>query len=241
MKPIYLLSYLLCFLSIRSFGQSMPIDSTLKDDAFAHTISGLYTAISSHSRIYNGPDYAFYNPYFMDAKNIFSQGSLLYDGVFYDKVPMLYDLHKDLVVVQLYNNFLKYTLIADKVQWFNLLAHHFVYINADTLDKSTLKTGFYDQLYKGKIEILVRREKSIQTATKEFGRGMEDYFEEATNFFLKRGNTYYKVNGQGAFINALKDRQKEIKQYLKSNKIKFSADPESAMVKIAAYYDHLTN
>jgi len=39
----------------------------------------------------------------------------------------------------------------------------------------------------------------------------------------------------------LKDKKKELKQYLKDNKAKLGDNDELAMAALAAYYDHLTN
>ena len=122
-------------------------------------------------------------------------------------------------------------------------ASHYIYIdllidniNADTVNvnNSGITSGYYDVIYNGKSGVLVKIYKEIQSA------GVETYFNPKRDFFIRKNNAYYSVSGQGDLIAALKDRKKELQQYIKTNKIKFHRDPEEAMVKIASYYDQLS-
>ena len=228
-----------------SIAQAAHIDSSQNNPVNALT-AYFNTALGEESPLYNGPEYYFYSPvikgnaYVFDA-NAFNPGSVFYDGIKYSSVPMLYDIYKDEVVVLLYNNFSKFTLVKPRVQWFNLLDHHFVNVNADTLGiNSPLKSGYYDELYKGKLQVLVRREKSQQNNSNGMGI-LETYFSATRDIFLRKNNAYYPVGSAGTLLNILKDRKKELQQYIKTNGIKFRSDPEQAMVRIASYYDHLTN
>ena len=71
--------------------------------------------------------------------------------------------------------------------------------------------------------------------------GPESYFDPAIDYYIRKNNTYYSVSSQGSMLTILKDKKKELQQYIRANQIKFRKDPEEAMVKIASYYDHLTN
>lgn len=224
-------------------------DSSSQKNAFNHAISLFYASTGNQSSIYNGPEYYFYDPlikgnaYFLDI-NAFTEGSVNYDGIWYSGVQMLYDLNKDEVVVLLYNHFSKFSLINEKVKRFDFLGHHFKNIIADTImsnyNKSDLKSGFYDELYNGKTEILAKRVKNIQVNSGGLS-GIENYFSTVTEYYLKKGPSYYHFSGKSSFLDVLKDKKKELQQYIKSDGINFRAEPEDAMVKIAAYYDHLTN
>jgi hypothetical protein len=227
-----------------SLAQTIPGDSTQKE-AFNNAVTLFNASIGEESGLYNGPEYYFYDPtikgnaYFMDI-NAFTPGSVYYDRAIYKNVPMLYDLYSDQVAVLLYNHFSKFSLLKERVKSFDFLDHHFVNINADTVNgKSDIKSGFYDELYLGKSEVLVKRSKSIQTNTGGT-LGAERYFSPSKDFYFRRNNVYYSISGQGSLLNVLKDKKKELQQYIKANQIKFRSNPEEAMVKIATYYDHLT-
>jgi hypothetical protein len=248
-KCVYLfllIAFILEAASKKSFAQAAPKDSSSQQYAFNSAVSHFNNSLGDESRLYNGPEYSFYDPtitgnaYFMDVK-AFTQGAVFYDGALFTGVPMLYDLYDDKVVVLHYNNFSKFTLLTEKVASFDFLNHHFININADSISNNTagLKSGYYDQLYNGKTKVLVKRSKSIQ----RISGGTSDYekfFDPAKDFYIKKNKTYYSVSSQGSLLNVFKDRKKDLEQYMKSNQMKYRTDPEQTMVKVAAYYDHLS-
>jgi hypothetical protein len=248
-KCLYLFS-ILCLVGVvtpkKSLAQAARGDSSSQQNAFNNALNFLYTSIGEQSPLYNGPEYSFYDPlikgtaYFLDV-NAFTPGSVYYDRTFYTGVPMLYDLFSDKVVVLLYNHFSKYSLVKEKVQSFDFLDHHFVNINADTLGINTvIKSGFYDELYRGKSQVLVKRSKNIQSTTGG-QTGPESYFNASKDYYVRKNNTYYSITGRGSLMDVFKDKKKELQQYIRANQIKYRKDPEEAMVKIASYYDHLIN
>jgi len=217
------------------------IDST----GLNHVIANYNTAIGQQSYLYNGPEYEFYDPlikgnaYVFDIK-AFSPGIVSYNGEVYNNVPMLYDINKDIVVILLYNHFTKISLLSTWIPEFWLLNHHFVRINSDSTGRAALATGFYDQLYRGQnTQILVRREKSIQTATGS--NSVETFFREAKSYYVKKGGSYLSFSGKGGLLDIFKDKKKELRQYIKTNNIDFRENFEQAITNVATYYDHLTN
>ncbi|MDB5136146.1 MAG: hypothetical protein JWP37_2749 [Mucilaginibacter sp.] len=241
----------LCFLSTicigKSFGQEAQNDSTYLKNMLAQTVSNFNKSIGQQSRLYNGAEYQLYDRtikgtalFPLDAET-WELGQVNYDGIFYKDVPMMYDIYKDVVVVLLYNKFSMYTLLDERVHDFNLSGHHFVRVEADSLNsRSGIGTGFYDELYGGKIEVLAKRTKTIQNST-NVTANLETYFIEKNDYYLRKGNAYYSVGSQSSFLNVLKDKKKILQQYIKDNNIKFRKDPEGAMANIAAYYDTLPN
>ena len=237
----------ICFTNTNLIAQVTPGDSSSQQNAFNNAVSLFKSSVGEGSALYNGPEYYSYdaliksNAYFMDV-NGFTPGSVYYNGAFYTGVPMLYDLYTDDVVVLLYNHFSKFYLVKEKVANFNLLGHHFINVSADyPQQEQVIKPGFYDELYKGKLEILVKWAKSIQERNSG-PAGIESYFTAPTKtYFLRKGNIYYSINSQGSLFNVLKDKKKELQQFIKSGQIRYRNDPEDAMVKIASYYDSISN
>ncbi len=244
-KP-FLCFFIACtVLSSRAFGQTVTDDSTMQKIAIGHIVEAYNTSIGQQSRLFNGAEYDFYDPYikgnayFMDY-NAFKQGTVYYDGIYYSKVPMMYDINRDLVVALLYNGFSKYALISSRVQSFDLLDHHFVYAVADSLNTgSSVSTGFFEEIYGGNLQVLIKWSKSIQSTSTQ--STLETFFSTASKkTYLKKGNNYYSVGSEGSFLKVLKDKKKELQQYIKANKIRFKDNPEKAMYLIAAQYDQLT-
>lgn len=244
---------ILCFLSIffigRSFGQTTSNDSTYLNSTISRTTQDFYNNIGQASRLYNGHEYL---PYDRQIKNTalfpygvhsWETGQVTYDGILYKNVPMMYDIYKDEVVILLYNKFSMCALLSNRVRDFSFANHHFVRVDADSIHNSNadMVTGFYDQLYGGKTEVLARRKKTIQNSSNAIA-APEIYFISKDEYYIKKGNVYYKVsNTRHSVLNLLKDKKSILQKYLKDNDIQYNDNPEENMAKLTAYYDSLTN
>jgi len=227
-------------------GQQSSGDSTVVQASLAQVTSNFYIALGQQSRLFSGKEYQAYDRnikgtalYPLDAQSL-EAGTVKYDGFTYTGVPMMYDIYQDELVALLYNHFSLYCLNKERVSEFSFAGHHFVRLNTDTIlnDKSGLTTGFYEQLYSGKTEVLARHIKTIQHST-SMESAVETFFLESHDYFLKKGNTWYKVDSQGAFYSVLKDKKQVLQKYLRDNNITFRETPELAMAMLAAYYDRL--
>ncbi|MDN3550522.1 hypothetical protein [Mucilaginibacter aquaedulcis] len=228
-----------------AWGQTEYGDTSTQQIALNHIKDVYNTAIGEQSRLYNGPEYDVYNPVikgnanFLD-KDDFVSGSVIYDGIFYKDVPIIYDINRNLVVARLYNKFSKYILLSERLQSFDILNHHFIHVRVDSLNTNAgINDGFYDQVYKSGLEVLAKRSKSILSTSGTIT--LETYFSATSHsFYLKKDNNYYGIGSQNALLNILKDKKKELLQYIKANKIKFKKTPEDAIVAIATRYDELS-
>lgn len=194
------------------------------------------------SRLKNGreyipnPDYIKGTPYF--ESKTWAIGSIHYDGGLFENISMLYDMHKDEVVVldfSLPNNL---SLVRQKVKQFDIYNHVFVYVFPDALNNNIIE-GFYDQLYAGKISILVKRRKNIVASSSNMD--LDSKFVQSDTYFLNKEGVLYPIKSQSSILKLLKAKKSEIVQNLKRNDINFRENPEKAMIKIAAYYDQITN
>ncbi|PWK70849.1 hypothetical protein LX99_04557 [Mucilaginibacter oryzae] len=211
-----------------------------------HVIAGYYTAIGKQSHLYNGPEYEFYPPYikgnaYVFDVSAFGPGRVKYDRTDYSNVPMLYDLNKDALVILLYNNFTKISLLSERVTDFSLLGHYFVRIKADSLaGAKKVPTGFYDQLFAGRhVTLFAKRSKSIQTTTGN--TSLETFFAATEDYYLKRGDEYFRFSGKSSLLSLFKDRKKELNRFIKTNHIDYRNNPETSMIAIVKHYDELEN
>jgi hypothetical protein len=221
----------------------------LRPDAINKVKAVFNKAIGQQSALYNGPQYLFYNrqqfsgsAYFQE--NTTSLGNVNYDGVEFKNVQLVYDLYKDELITLLYDNNSNFCLLKEDVKNFDLLGHHFVNINADTLTSNTsIKSGYYDELYHGRAQVLARVSKQVQVATSSVGtpEAYSFFTQAAQAFFIRKDNIYYPVDGEGALLKVLKDQKAQLLKYIKTNKIKFNKDRGQAMSSLAAYYDSLSN
>ncbi|MBD1395233.1 hypothetical protein [Mucilaginibacter glaciei] len=226
-------------------GQNLQADTDQRQVVFDNTISTYLTAAAGDdARLYSGAEYRFYdanikgNAYYANVSD-FAPGNIEYDGFTYKSVPVLYDVYKDLVVMQLPHKSAGVSLVSKRVQSFDWVGHHFVYVDTDTLAKGKgINAGFYDELYNGKCQILARHSKSIVNLS-DSNPSVQAYFSVKKEIFIKKGGTYTNVNSQGDLLEVFKDKKKELMQYISNNQIKFKGDPEQAILKITAYYESL--
>lgn len=196
--------------------------------------------IEKQSRLYNGIEHQGYSfkikghAYFIQKE--LTKGTIVYDGLEFANVPMIYDLLKDQVVIQHHNGFSKLGLVSEKVNEFTLLNHHYIRITVDSTSNSPLITGFYDEVYKGNLNVLVKRAKWIEEIVKD---ELEREFISLDLFFIQKAGVYYPIRNYKGLIAVLRDRSKEVKQYLRKNRIKYRKGAENAIVKAVVYYDLL--
>jgi len=233
---VYIL--LICGLSQHVTAQNAD-DTTLHENAL-NAIAVYYQNLGEESPLYNGSEYIEYaytlqegHPFFQVVN--FINGNVNVDGMIFHDVPMLYDIVKDQLIIQDFQKVYKINLPADRVRQFFLLGHLFVHLNAS----DQVKTGFYDQLYKGKISLFAKREKKI--LEKYSNIQISKVVISQNVYYIKKDGVYYTIKNKSSLFSALKSKKKEVQQYLKANDIKFKREPERAMIMAVKYYDQLTN
>jgi hypothetical protein len=248
MSKTYILSLFFCasgiFFSQNIFAQTQK-DSTSNKALFNGVEDKFYEDIGPQSHLFSGINFESYSPltkgnaFFLDNAD-WNTGTIVYDGFRYKNVPLLYDVYADEVITKAYHSALRIQLIKTRVQSFDLLGHHVIFIQKDASNPTSPKTGFYDELYGGKIQVLAKRSKSIQRTIS--ASDIDSYFSPAIDYYLYKDGTYYSISNQGSFLKVLKDKKGAVQQYLRANNLRFKKQQkEEAMAKAAAYYDQITN
>jgi hypothetical protein len=242
----YLIKTVISFCALLCFGicyGQSNADNLQNRPVLTTTINNYNVAIGQQSLVYNGVGYALIrkmkgNPHFMDTTAT-TNGSVVYYGETYPNIPLLYDINRDLLVSVWVDGTSLYSFTSDRLSEFTLLKHHFIRLNPDSVAQKVVKAGFYDDLYTHKLQVLAKRQKIIHIAGTLLST--DDYFDPKVYYYLKKNGRYFTISGEGDMLDVLQDRKKELKDYIKSNKIKYRNDPESFMVMLATYYDQLTN
>jgi hypothetical protein len=216
-------------------------DTTLRKNAL-NAINAYYQTLGEESPLYNGSEYLEYaytlqegHPFFLSTN--FVNGNVNLDGMIFRDVPMLYDIIKDQLIIQDFQRVYKINLPADRVQQFFLLGHLFVRLTRDSTDQ--IKTGFYDRLYNGKTSLFAKREKKI--LEKYSNVQISKVVISQNIYYIKKDGIYHAVKNKSSMLAVLKNKKKDVQQYLKTNNIKFKQEPERAMIMAVKYYDQLTN
>ena len=233
-----------CFTPIALFSQTTT-DKDSQQTVIQNTVSLYFKSLGEQSGIYRGPGYIGYpyqvtNGHQFFESPVFSKGTIFYDGMLYQDIPMWYDLVKDEVVVRTLDSLSMISLHNERIDYFSLLGHHFKKIIQDPSNSNSLSTGFYDQIYKGKSEVLVRRFKGTLEDVSPEGI-FTKILKQKNEIYLKKDGKYFSVLSSGSVLKVLGNKQKEILSQLKKNSIKFKKDPEKATVMMVMYYDQLNN
>ncbi|MBS1533426.1 MAG: hypothetical protein JSU01_24215 [Bacteroidetes bacterium] len=225
----------LCFFALSAAAQQALPDSS----AYAQAVNGYNQALGEQAEFLNGPRYYILpaavkgSPYFLGSP-AFQPAVIRYNGTPYSNVPVLYDALNDAMVSSVRD--VLYTFRTDKLTDVYLSGHHFIFLEA--AKSLNLSPGYYDQLYGGSSEVVVKRSRSV--VHRSGSQGEETLYDDRDDIYIKKGNTFISVSSKGSVLKVFKDKADQLKQYLSVNKINYRKEKEGAVAKLAAYYDNLS-
>lgn len=220
--------------------QSNSGDSIFYAAAVSNAIAVYRQSSVDQSRLYNGRKYKPYALSFINGVPFFQtdqfiEGSIVYEGGFYDKVKLLYDEVKEMVILR---TDVAIELINERIETFSLSGHTFVRLNKDSLH-SNINTGFYEKLYGGKIEVY-KKERKIIKENLSTTEGVRGDIDQKIFYYLKKDNVYYLIKKKSHINEILGDRQNEIQKFMKDKGLSFRKDSDNTLIQIAGFYDQLT-
>lgn len=176
------------------------------------------------------------NPYFETSN--FTKGSIVYDGVYYNNVFLLYDEAADLVILQ--DSSHRIELISEKLESFNIADHTFQYISKDNANASALlRTGFYQVLVDNTTSLFTKETKKI--TEKIQGNELNYTIESSNYYYVKKAGRYFEIENKKGFLRLLKDKEKELKHYIKVQHLNYRKDKINTLRNLVAYYNLITN
>lgn len=245
MRNNFLLAFLLpCFVNNLLFSQTGTADSTSSGPALQNTIDLYYTITGENAHLYSGSEYVRTNstvighPYF-DTTSLLN-GSIYLSGTLYKNIPLLYDILHDDIIINKYNQNYFIRLPGEKIDFFSIATDTFVKVVPDSADKVLPGIGFYNRIYNGKTEVIVKRKKVLNEDPPANGVSQFHYLQH-NSYFVKKKNVYFQVSSRKSLFKLFDDKNKEIRKYLRKNKINFKEQPEYAILQASKYYDLLTN
>ncbi len=207
------------------------------DSSYANALSVYANTVGVNQHIYNGVEYVDYdhrisgNPFY--EKNFFVKGSIVYDGILYNDVQLIYDIWREDVVIKNHNN-LPLLLIKEKVAAFNVEGHQFIKITTDSLSERLGLSGFYDVLYNGTVKLFAKRRKLIDE--KITSQSSESSFIQKNAYYILNNSVFYAVADKRSVLNALSDQKPALQKYMKQQKLKFRKNLEADLIKAVVYY-----
>lgn len=178
----------------------------------------------------------FIHPFFID--NDWRSAKIWSSDKVYNIEMVKYDIDKDYLVHLYHRDSFAYPIYLNKesVKEFMISGHLFRYLN--DFGKSfvhELNPGYYEILYDGPTKVCVRWEKVLILNNDT----SDPVYSQRIYFFFKMNGIYIRVTDQKSFLNAFNDHSKELKIYMKKNKLRFSRNNYEVLSKLVEYYDNL--
>ncbi|HEY4287863.1 MAG TPA: hypothetical protein VGN00_12245 [Puia sp.] len=235
MNPKQLLSFLILLCTHRD-----AISQPLSD---SEAVQSYTTSPASRDKLYNGPLYSGYDhhpqghPFFIS--DTLLTGSISYDGILFPGVRLSYDLTKDAVIMKNVQKDINFQLLPEKLPYFTIAHHRFVYLTSDSTAVDLPSTGFYEELYHGKAIALARHEKVIQY----IGRAEENltHYRQYDFYHLQVRGRYYSIHSERNMLDAFGPDKTLIRDFVKRSRLSFRKDPVATLAKTAEYYSKLDN
>ena len=209
--------------------QQTPNDSA----AVAKAVSLYHDHVGNEAAIYNGRAFQPHDgkllggdPYFNSPLPVI--GSLTFDGLDYTGVPLLYDLVRNQLIVTDPKGELL-SLYSDKIQQFTIGSYHFLRLNIEGTP------DFYELFRAGPYSVLVHRSKKI--VEKIENDALQHYITDHDSWFLDINGQYHPFNSENSLLHLLGDKQKSIRQFMRTENLQINEGPERAAIMLIDYYN----
>jgi hypothetical protein len=222
--------------------QSAAEDSILYQTAYAHTLDVYFRQLGDQSPVYNGRLYPGYGfrfregiPYFLSGE--FRQETLVYDGIRFDNIPLLYDDLTGVVISRDQGYWVQ--LVNERVGAFTISGHHFIRIPADSLHSGMSVTGYYEVLYQEHSAVLKKTIKRIKEELSP-AEGILRSIEQTDRYYIRMGKAYFPVKSRRELLNIFSDRRKQVQQFMRKKKLRYRKARAETLIQVTAWYDQLT-
>ena len=163
-------------------------------------------------------------------------GEVIYDGIRYDSILMIYDETKDVLVINDFGN--RIQLLNEKIEQFKIFNSNFIRIEKDSSSNELVSSGFYNVLSEGNLTLL---KKQVKTVREEIIGANEliRVIDEKNYYYIKKNDRMFLLKSSNDLYKLMGDRKKEVQQFVKENKLKFSNDKQDMLTKATGYFNSL--
>lgn len=195
----------------------------------------------NHALLYNGEEELKYTrrylnqPYYRQTDC--APGRLWRRGLRYDDVDMRLDLYKNQLIVRSPDQRFHLIIPSEEVDSVQLHGHTFVF-NQPASGHSELPAGYYRQLHQGRRCALWSRQ-WMEIARQEINKVIRIRFKTLERYYFFDGEKWKTAKSKSALLKQMPGRQKEIKAYIKRNRLNFRTNKEEAFTAVVRYYESL--
>lgn len=242
-KPILCLSTFLLLSNFLS-AQLSSSDSSFLQTGIKNVLRFYDQNIGEQSGKFNGSQNIGYsnaalekNPYFNSSQ--FSAGTILYHHVYYENINLLYDEVADLVILQ--DSSHKIELISERLQAFTIGDAKFKFLGKEDDPSNSLpRNGFYQVLVDKKVGLYKKEIKKLSEKIINSNE-LSTQLDIFTHYYIQKNKQFFEIQRKSTVFQLLKDREKEIKKYIKSQHLSFRKNKDYMLTSVVEYYNRLTN
>jgi hypothetical protein len=165
-------------------------------------------------------------------------GSVIFNDQWFTGLSLKYDIANDELILI---NQTHPVIILNKemIDSFSLAFNGKVYnfINAGS-NPDNILNGYVNILYKGRSALYMKCHKKIQVLAVD---GRYDLFVDDNKTYLDSRNRIVRVDSKRKLLSLLADRKKEIRSYIRENKLKVKGNDPESFIPVVEYYDSLNN
>ncbi|QIX61338.1 hypothetical protein HER32_09150 [Hymenobacter sp. BT18] len=191
------------------------------------------------SQLYNGQEYVNYVRSYIKGHAFFDSadpqpGTVEYGGGTYS-VPLRYDIVREVLVLKAPLGALTLQLINERVTRFSLGSHSFIRLVADSSRAAPIRTGFYEVLIDGSVQLLAAHRKNLQQ--RSVAGGMEGEITQKDEFFVRQGTELHSVGKAKSVLALFPESKARLREYIKTRKLQFSSTRrQEALTALLQYY-----
>lgn len=169
-------------------------------------------------------------------ENKFFKGSVTFDGRKFENLDLKYDIHHDELILSI-ESYPVIMVNKEMVDSFSLVSgNRIVYVINAGNDTSKVLRGYVNVLYNGPSSLYVKYTKKIQPLGDD---GKYDLFVQEHLIYLRKGTEIVRAEGKRKLINLLDDKKKEVREYLKSKRLKVRYKDPGTFIPLLEYYDSI--
>lgn len=161
--------------------------------------------------------------------------SVVFDGVLYVDIPLMYDLVIDQLVTIHPDRKVEVCLDKHLVDWFSIRQDQFVLVAEG---QTELLPGFYQLVYRGE-DYTCYAKRSKETRRYSSGTTLEYRFFETVTYYLKVGDNPFRIiKSQKELLSLDEDQQRAVRRMLRSSGLSFRTKPIETLNAVLTFLDH---
>jgi hypothetical protein len=164
-------------------------------------------------------------------------GELLMEGRNYNGIALRYDLYRDQLLYNHIHSTGSYIVVLNikRIEGFTMDGHRFYKLPETVNAIQGIKEGYYELLSEGRANFYVKWMKRLSDPSPE----STGEFSLINEWYIQNHGAFRKVTRRAGLIHSLQDHEKEIRSYIRENRVVIKPGNETEIKRIVDFYNRL--